>query len=153
MSKSVVKRRELFFFEHPRLIFITVVVGSRCLFVGLLACHDQFLIPIQDVLRLSVGHALAGVQKDRAGTQRAHSARVVGNKKDGYAAFLHLFQTSHATMLEDCIANGERFIDDQNVRSRGDRDRKGEAHIHATRVSLDWLVKERSDLGKAFNLG
>ena len=54
-------------------------------------------------------------------------------------------------MLENCVADRERFVNDQNVRFDARGDGKSEADIHTARISLDWLVKKRSDFRKPFD--
>ena len=55
-------------------------------------------------------------------------------------------------MLKDGITDRECFVDNQNLWLSGDRGGKGQPHVHATRVSLDWLMNEVTNLGKAFDL-
>src|SRR5436190_14001635 len=55
-------------------------------------------------------------------------------------------------MLEYSVTDSQGFVDDQNVGFNARRDRKRQAHVHAAGVSLDRLMNEVADFGKAFDL-
>ena len=50
------------------------------------------------------------------------------------------------------VAHGKSLVDHQDVRLYAGRDRECESHVHATRVSLDRLVKKVADIGKGDDL-
>ena len=55
-------------------------------------------------------------------------------------------------MLKDRVADGERLVNDEDVRLDAGGDGEGEADEHPRRVGLDGLVDERADLGEALDV-
>src|SRR5262245_54863566 len=54
--------------------------------------------------------------------------------------------------LKACIANSQRFVDDQDIRIDAGRDRKGQASLHATRIRSKGLIDEIFQFGKRDDL-
>jgi len=57
-----------------------------------------------------------------------------------------------ALLLELCIPNRQNLIYDQNLWLQMRRNCKGEPHIHATAVALDWCIQEFLYAGERDNL-
>ncbi len=74
------------------------------------------------------------------------------DEQHGYLAFLEFHEFLDAPIGEDCIANGESFIDDQNLGVDVNRCRECQAHVHAGRIFFHWPIHERADFGEAFDL-
>ena len=48
-----------------------------------------------------------------------------------------------AATLELLIANGNNFVDQQDIGVHVNGNRETQAHIHATRIDLHWRIDER----------
>ena len=57
-----------------------------------------------------------------------------------------------ALLLELRVADGEHFVDDQDLRLEVRRDRERQPHVHAGGVALDRRVEELLDLGERDDL-
>ena len=60
----------------------------------------------------------------------------------------HAAHAGHAFGLEQGVADGEGFVDDEDVGVDVDDDGKGQADVHAAGVGFDGLVDKRADVGK-----
>ena len=60
----------------------------------------------------------------------------------------HAVEHVEALLLEGGVADGEHLVDQQDVRVDLDRDREGEAHVHAGGVVLELQVLELLELGE-----
>ena len=58
-----------------------------------------------------------------------------------------------AFMFEIGIADRERFIDNQNIRSLRGRDAESQPHDHSARIGAQRHIDVVADFGKRFDLG
>ena len=75
------------------------------------------------------------------------------NKQNRFAQLLQFLYAPQATMLEDRVANRQRFINQQDLRLDGGGDSERQPHVHAAGVCFDRLIKKRPDFGEAFDPG
>ena len=70
------------------------------------------------------------------------------DKNYGAVSRLKISQIAHAFLLEEDIANRQRFINDQNVRVDMSDNRKGQPDIHPAGISLDRLINKVANIGE-----
>src|SRR5258708_10770115 len=59
---------------------------------------------------------------------------------------------THAALAKINIADGQRFVHQQDLRVHADSDGEREAYGHAARIGLDRLEHEVADFGEIFDL-
>src|SRR4051812_30848867 len=59
---------------------------------------------------------------------------------------------AHTALPEVNIADGQRLIDEKNLRIHMDRHGKGKTNGHTARVSLDRLINKGPDLSEGFDI-
>src|SRR5687768_247588 len=96
---------------------------------------------------------LSRIEQHDARADGLDHAHLVADEHDRRAARLHLADAQEALMLEDGIANGKRFVHEEDVRIDVDRGGKRQPHEHPARIELDRLVDELADGGEALDLG
>ena len=84
----------------------------------------------------------AFVKPDCAGAETLHSRHVVTNENDGSALASDLAHFPEAFLLKLHVADGEHLVYNQDLGFQVGRHGKGQAHIHAAGISLDWRVQE-----------
>ena len=72
---------------------------------------------------------------------------------DGLSISLKLFEFRIALCLEKYISNGQRLVDDQNLRVNVYCNCKSKTHKHTAGVGLYGLIYIVSDIGKFKDLG
>jgi hypothetical protein len=82
----------------------------------------------------------------------AFTSPIVRDEQDGHAARAELVHLAHAALAEVDVADGERFVNEQDFGVYVDGNGEGQAHDHAARVRLDGLVDEVADLGEVLDL-
>ena len=70
------------------------------------------------------------------------------HQQDRGAAVAQLAQAPVALLLKPCIADGEHFIDQQDVGVLARRAGKGQAERHSRGVGVQRPIKELADLGE-----
>ena len=73
------------------------------------------------------------------------------NEEDGRPALLKRFDVSKAFGLKLGITNGQRFVNDQNIRIRLCLHSESKSDTHAARIRFNRLVDEISDARKIKN--
>ena len=76
----------------------------------------------------------------------------VRDEQDGDAARAQLVHLAHAALAEIDVADGQRFVHQQDFRIDVDGHGERQAHHHAARVGLHRLIDEVADLGEVFDL-
>ena len=94
------------------------------------------------------GAHLAVVDPEGALAQGFDCGDVVADEEQGEAVVEHAAHAGHAFGLEQGVADGEGFVDDEDVGVDVDDDGKGQADVHAAGVGFDGLVDKRADVGK-----
>ena len=74
------------------------------------------------------------------------------HEQDRLAAPLELGELVEALVGEAFVADGEHFVDEQDVGIDVDRDGEAEAHVHAGRVGLHRRIDEVLHLGELDDL-
>ena len=101
-----------------------------------------------DVERRAVAHHAAVVEPQRTAADRRDVIQRVRAEEDRPPLLLELPDLVDALLLEVTVADGQRFVDDQNVGIDVHGHAEGEAHVHAGGVRLHRPVKERPELGE-----
>jgi hypothetical protein len=76
----------------------------------------------------------------------------VGNKKNRTPYFLEFLNAVNALLLKALIANGEHFVNYQNVRTHADCNGERQADIHSTRIELHLRINELFNFTEGNNL-
>ncbi len=71
----------------------------------------------------------------------------MGDENDGLIA-VKGFKIVVALLLEGGVADGEDFVEKENVAFGADGDREGEANLHAGRKVFEFLVHELLEFGE-----
>ena len=77
----------------------------------------------------------------------------VGDEEDGHAFGAEFMHLSHAALAEVDVADGECFVDEEDLRVDVDGDGEGEADGHAAGVGFDGLIDEVADFSEGFDFG
>ena len=72
--------------------------------------------------------------------------------KRGALAAMEVFDSAQTAMLKNSVANSECFVDNEDVGFYARRYCKCKTDIHTTRVSLNGLMNELTDLGESFDV-
>src|SRR5438046_10467213 len=75
------------------------------------------------------------------------------DKKQRCPLFPECLDSRHALVLEIRIADGKRFIDDEEVRTYRGRNTERQTHLHTARVHPNRLIEVRSDFREALDIG
>ena len=75
------------------------------------------------------------------------------DKQNRLAQLLQFLNAPQATMLENRIADCQRFIDQQDLGLDGGGDREGHPHVHAAGICFHRLIEKGTDFGEAFDPG
>jgi hypothetical protein len=70
----------------------------------------------------------------------------VRHEEEGGALALELADPARRFVLEVRVADGERFVDDQDVGAHGGRRAEGEAHLHPRRIGAHRRVHVVAEL-------
>ncbi len=76
----------------------------------------------------------------------------MGDKNDGLVRFFEVFEIAFTFLLESSVADGEYFVEEQNVATSANGNRKGEADLHTGRIVFEFLVLEIFEFGKVPNV-
>ena len=91
-------------------------------------------------------HDDSSVQHEgRAIGQALDQAKIVRYQEHGDVLAAQLFEFLHAPAGEDRVADGQRFIDDQDFGIDVNRGGKCQANVHAAGVLFDWPIDELAD--------
>ena len=114
---------------------------------GILLGHRGQIFGNHAVRFADIDHA-AVIEPQDAIADRLHVADGVRNEQDGDTALAEFVDLAHAALAKVNVADGQRFIHQQDFRIDIDRDGEGQAHHHAAGVGLDRLVDEVADFGE-----
>jgi hypothetical protein len=92
-------------------------------------------------------HPAAG-QQDRGRRERTNRRHVVTDEQHRLAGVRDFVHLSQATPLEFGVADGQHFVDDQNLGIEMRCDGEGETDLHAAGVTLDRRIDEPVDAGE-----
>src|ERR1700694_2733526 len=95
-----------------------------------------------DVVGLTVLHEPAAFEQDRPGAQALDRRHAVADEQHGAALARDVAHLAQALLLKGDVTNRQHLVDDQDVRLKVRRHRKGEADVHPTGVELDGGVEE-----------
>ena len=98
--------------------------------------------------RLAVEDQPAVVEDERPVADLAGGLGGVGDEHDRAALGLELLDPAQAFHLERLVADGEDFVDEEDVGVEVDGHGEAEAHVHPRRVVLDRFVDELGELGE-----
>src|SRR5205085_9247615 len=90
---------------------------------------------------------------DRVVREAADQAEIVRNENDRDPLLLELLNPANTPLLEEEVANGQRFVDDENIRIHMDGHREGEPDKHSAGICPDGAVHELTNLCKLFDRG
>ena len=137
----------------------SVAVAKTCAGLGQIAARLVALLPFEHQADVAVHH-FAGIAEggdasfdhQRGAIGKAlDESEIVRDEQDGDLAFLELHELLDATVGEDRVADGERFVHNQNfgidVNRRGER----EANVHPGGIFFHRPIHKRPDFGKAFD--
>src|SRR5262249_31746166 len=99
-------------------------------------------IGLDDVPGSAVHAHPAPIDPDCARTQILHRSHVVRDEQDGPPPAVQAFHGSQTLPLEAGIADGQNFIDDQNIGIQVRRDGESQPEPHARRIALDRRVEK-----------
>ncbi len=109
---------------------------------------DLGVVEVDDLARRAVVADAPGVQQDGALAEAVDGAHRVGDEQQGGAGVAVGADALEAFLLEEDVADGERFVDDEDVGAHGGGDGEGEAHLHAAGVGAHGLVEVGADVGE-----
>src|SRR5882672_7194405 len=98
--------------------------------------------------RSAIHDHLSGVNPDAARAQIFDGGHIVRNKEDRAAATTEPIHGVEAFALEARVADGQNFINDENIRIEVRGHGKAQAQAHAGRVALDRCIQELCYAGK-----
>ena len=110
------------------------------------AVCEQLGIQVDDVVRTAEVDRPAMFEEERAPAESFHHGGVVRNEQQSHAAGKEEVDGTCTLELKPGVPDGQRLIDDQDVRFDVSGHRKGETDNHAAGVSLDRLLDEIADL-------
>ena len=117
---------------------------------------DELGVEIDDLVGFSLEDHLAAFEEDGAIADAFDGVRVVRDEDDRAAIGDHLVKGGVALELEAGVADGEGFVDDEDIGVDMRADGEREADGHAAGVGADGLVDEFADAGvvdDGFELG
>ena len=76
----------------------------------------------------------------------------MGDKNNGLFVVFKINKVIVAFLLEGGVADGEDFIEEQDVTAGANGDREGQANLHAGRIIFELLVLKIFELGKFPNI-
>ena len=97
-------------------------------------------------------HHAPRVEPHRLVAQPLDAPEIVGDEDDRFPPRLELLDLPHALVLERLVADGEHFVDEEDVGIHGDGDGEAEPHVHARRVGLHRAVDEDLETGEGHDL-
>src|SRR4051812_33512605 len=106
-----------------------------------IALQEERLVFMHHVQRWPVSHHAAVIEPQRAAADRADVIQAVRAEENGLPLFLELANLVHTLLLKMAVADGERLVDNENVRIDVDRNREREPHVHPRGVRLDRTVE------------
>jgi len=118
--------------------------------VSLAVTSHRDLIIRDDLLRRSDGFHGAVLDPDEAVAKRLERREIMRDDQDG-AVFGEILDKGIAFRAEFGIADGQGFVDDQNIGVGMGADGKGEACRHAARIHFEGLIKEIADIGEGLD--
>ena len=109
---------------------------------AVLTARDVHQIRVDDALRVALGLGDAAVQPERFVAEARDEIERVGHEQHRPAAAAELGELVEALVRKRFVADGEHFVDEQDVRVDVDRDGETEPHVHAGRIRLHRRVDE-----------
>jgi len=109
------------------------------------------LVGLEHFIHGTVHDELAMIEPERAGAKTLQRAEGVGDAEDGAALIADFENLVDAFGLELLVADGEDFINDENLRIEIDGDGEGEAEHHTVGIGAERLVDEIVEFGKVDN--
>jgi hypothetical protein len=92
-------------------------------------------------------------EQDRAIAQALHRGHIVRNEKDRRAQLPEFANPGEALDLEERIAHGQRFVDDQHLGTHCRRHAECEPNDHPARIRAQRLIEVRANFGEGLDLG
>ena len=92
------------------------------------------------------------LEPDGAMTELPDRLQLVADEQDGAAVAADVAHLPEALALERRVADGEHFVDHQDLGFKMRRHRKRQPHVHAGAVALDRRVEEAFDLREGDDL-
>ena len=103
-------------------------------------------------MRRAVLYNPALIQQNRSVTQTSDSRQVVRHEDHRTSLSPHILHFAQTLALETCIAHGQNFVRQQNLRLHVRSDRERQTHIHSAGVAFDRSVNKLLDLRKRHDL-
>ena len=72
---------------------------------------QQFAIPVQDLIRRSIGNQSPLVQQQGTRAKLLHTESGMGNKYNGFTLFAEIFNPFHAFYLKRLVPDRKDFVD------------------------------------------
>ena len=113
------------------------------------AREEDAAVGVERRVRRAVEGDLARFEHETALAQALHGVAVVADEQQGRAVVEHALDALVAGELKARVADGQRFVEDEDLRLDRRRHGEGEAHVHAARVDLHRLIDELADVGEA----
>lgn len=117
---------------------------------GILLRHRREVSGYDDIGGSDVAD-MAFVEPEGPVADRFDVTHGMGDEDDGNPALAEFVDFAHTALAEVDVAYRESFIDEEDFRIDVDSDGEGETDRHSTRVGLDRLVDEVSDLGEGLD--
>jgi antitoxin (DNA-binding transcriptional repressor) of toxin-antitoxin stability system len=133
--------------------FVLLLFGMRGGFVAAVAIGHGGGVGGDDGIRIAHGSDLAAIEPEDALTDGFDFGDGVGDEDDGDAARTKLLDPAHALPAELGVANGKRFVHDENFGIGMDGAGKRETDEHAARIGTDGMIDKGADFGESFDIG
>ena len=118
---------------------------------GALAIEHEADVLIDGVFRRALHDDFSVEHEGGAIGQTFDQTKIVRNKEDRDVLAAQLFKFLHASAGEDGVADGERFVDNQDFGIDVNGSGKGQADVHAAGVFFDRAIDELTDFGEGFD--
>ncbi len=122
--------------------------------------HGMTIGPLPQSIHVSGSHGVDGTRRsnnpipeqDASTTKSAHGAQIMADKKYGPPSATNVLHFANTFLLEQHVADGEDFVDEEDFGFEVSGDGEGEAHAHAAAVMLEGRVDEALDFGESDDL-
>jgi hypothetical protein len=112
--------------------------------------EEELVVTVDAASRLAVEHELAVVEHEHASAERGHGVHQVRDQQNGRAAFAQLEQALVALLLKASVADGQHFVDQNDVGIFRGGTGEREPQEHAGRVRAHRAIEELTELRELF---
>src|SRR5690606_1579130 len=130
----------------------SAVTCGHALYRLILVISQQGVVIIHDFFGIAFHHQLTIIKQERTVADGLNSLFIVAYEQQRGTRCAELSNTIEALMLKVCVTDGERFIDDEHVRTPSRGHTESEAHLHAAGIDPNWLVNIVANLCESLDL-